>query len=412
VTTARNSKPSPGLAPTLGELIADPYPFYDRLRSSDSLHRGAMGEWMLVRYEEVAAALHDHERFGSKVVESEPYKQQLETAGIDPGELLFIHFMLRQDPPDHTRLRSLVNKAFTPRAVERLSGRVHEIVSELLDAAARQGGMDLIADFAYPLPVTVICELLGVPVGDRALFQEWIRELLDSPRIDPDDPKAEDPAHAAALALGSYIADLANQRRKEPRPDLISGLVAAEAEGDRLSEAEVVATGVLLLVAGHETTANLIGNGTLALLRHPEQLRRLEEDPAIARLAVEELLRFDSPVQSVGRVATEAIEMAGATLRRGDLVVCFNGAANRDPAQFPDPNRLDLARHPNRHLAFGVGIHSCVGAPLARLEGQIAIPALFKRFPSLRLETEEVTWREHGPGDITLRGLVALPVEL
>jgi pimeloyl-[acyl-carrier protein] synthase len=400
------------LTPSVQELTENPYPFYERLRSIDPVHQGQAGEWMLVGYAEVSAALHDHRRFSSRVIDTEFFQAQLRESGVDPGELIFTHFMLRQDPPDHTRLRGLVNKAFTPRAVERLRTRVQQIVDKLLDAASDDGGMDLIADFAYPLPVTVICELLGVPVADHQRFQTWIRDMLDAPDPVSDSAEALQRPRMAALSLGAYIAELAEARRKAPRDDLMSGLVAAEAQGERLSEEEVVATGVLLLIAGHETTANLIGNGVLALLRHPDQLERLKQDPTLARTAVEELLRFDSPVQSVGRAAIEDVELAGKVIRRGDLVVVYNGAANRDPTRFADPDRLDLARHPNRHLAFGVGIHSCVGAPLARLEGQIAIPGLFARFPEIRLASENVAWRQRGPGDITLRGLVALPLEV
>jgi len=393
------------------ELNDDPYPVYARLRSISPVQRGPAGEWMLLGYDEVAAALHDHRRFSSRVIDTEFFQERLRDSGMDPGDLIFTHFMLRQDPPDHTRLRGLVNKAFTPRAVERLRARVHQIVDELLDTASEHGGMDLIADFAYPLPVTVICELLGVPAADQQRVQTLIREMLDAP-----DPAAGAEAamrpRMAALSLGGYIAEIAEARRSAPHDDLISGLVAAEAQGERLSEEEVVATSLLLLIAGHETTANLIGNGVLALLRHPGQLERLKQEPGIVRTAVEELLRFDSPVQSVGRAAVEDVELAGEVIRRGDLVVVCNGAANRDPARFADPDRLDLARHPNRHLAFGVGIHSCVGAPLARLEGQIAIPGLFARFPEIRLASERVVWRQGGPGDITLRGLAALPLEV
>ncbi len=312
--------------------------------------------------------------------------------------------MLVADPPDHTRLRTLVQKAFTPRMVERLRPRIETLVEEALNAAGERGGMDLVADLAYPLPVTVIAELLGVPVEDRAAFRRWSDALVGA--LDPVAPANRRGAVLAARdALHAYLRQVIAERRADPRDDLISRLVEAEEQGDRLSGPELLAMGVLLLVAGHETTVNLISNGVNALLNHPDQLARLHREPELIEPAVEELLRYDSPVQLTGRVALEALELGGQRVEPGQMVTLMLGAANRDPRVFADPGRLDLGRDPNPHLAFGRGIHFCLGAPLARLEGQIAIGALIRRFPGLRLAGVP----ERRP-TVTLRGFVSLPL--
>src|SRR2546428_6436627 len=316
--------------------------------------------------------------------------------------------MLVRDPPDHTRLRSLVNKAFTPRVVEALRPHIQDIVDGLLKNVAGQGSMDLVEDFAYPIPVIVICEMLGVPVEDRERFKEWglaIARGLDTILLPPDSDVPQRSA-AARHALGEYFRALIAERRASPRGDLLSALIAAEEAGDKLSEDELLATCILLLVAGHETTVNLIGNGTLALLRHPHELRRLRESPGLIASAVEELLRYDGPVQRTARIPSEDVTIGGRTIGKGEMVLPFIGAADRDPAQFPDPDRLDLARTDNRHIAFGWGMHFCLGAPLARVEGQIAIDALVRRLPKLELVTDEPEYRE----SLTLRGLKTLQV--
>ncbi|MBV9893908.1 MAG: cytochrome P450, partial [Chloroflexi bacterium] len=317
----------------------------------------------------------------------------------------FAKSMLVSDPPDHTRLRALVQKAFTPRMVEQLRPRIIAIVGELLDRIAqRDGAFDVIADFAHPLPVVVIAELLGVPAEDRVRFSEWSAVLAAS--LDP--LVSEDLANrvpGARDAVDAYLRGIIAERRKQPRSDLISALVAAEERGDVLSEPELVVMCRLLLIAGHETTVNLIGNGTNALLRHPDQFAKLREDPGLITSAIEELLRYDSPVQMTGRIATEPVQFDGHTVQPGEWILPLLGAANHDPAQFADPERLDLTRNPNAHVAFGRGIHFCLGAPLARLEGQVAIGALVRRFPSLALAGEPVRRKQ-----ITLRGLQSLPV--
>ena len=316
--------------------------------------------------------------------------------------------MLFTDPPDHTRLRTLVSKAFTPKVVEGMRPHVQAIVDRLLDRVASQGAMDAIADLAYPLPVTVISEMLGVPPADGETIKRWSDDLargLDAIAM-PVEPEVMTRGTAAARALGEYFVALIAERRQRPREDLLSELIAAEEAGERLSEQELLSTCVLLYVAGHETTVNLVGNGLLALLRHPDQRRRLAGDPGLLPAAVEELLRYDAPVQRTGRLAAIDLELGGQPIPAGSLVLGLLGAANRDPERFPDPDRLDLGRTGERHLAFGWGIHVCLGASLARLEAQLALGSILARWPRLRLAADEVTWR----AGATIRGLAALPV--
>jgi pimeloyl-[acyl-carrier protein] synthase len=392
--------------PYLPEVHEDPYPLYHRLRAEDPVHRSDLGFWVLTRHADVLAVLRDP-RMSRDPRRSERIELLRSSAELD--ELLASEeaapSMLFVDPPDHTRLRTLVNKAFTPAAVERLRPRVEAIVAGLLDRVAGAGAMDVVEDLAYPLPVTVICELFGVPEADHDRFRAWSRGLvrLLDPLVATD---ALEGALRARLALRGYLRELIAERRAHPTGDLLTALIAAEDEGHQLSEAELVSMCVLLLVAGHETTVNLIANGLLALLRDPEALAGLKTEPGLAGSAVEELLRYDSPVQFTSRHALADLDLGGRQVRAGETVVAVLGAANRDPAQFPDPDRLDLARQPNRHVAFGGGIHFCLGAPLARMEARIAIPALLARLPGL----------EVGPGPpvrrdtVTLRGLASLPV--
>jgi cytochrome P450 len=317
------------------------------------------------------------------------------------------HSLLMVDPPDHTRLRNLVTRAFTPRRIERLRGRIQTMTDDLLDAAEARGDFDFIRDLAYPLPVMVIAELLGAPTGDRERFKRWsddIAVILDP--ITTDVPMTQvDASYGEAAA---YLRRLFAARREEPRDDLISALVAAEADGDRLSEIELVAICMLLLGAGHETTTNLLGNGVLALLRHPEQRERLQAEPGLVEDAVEELLRYDSPVQITDRVATEDLELHGHRIRSGQVVGLILGAANRDPDQFSDPDCLDLGRTDNRHLAFGHGIHFCLGAALARLEAQIVLRTFLDRFPRFTGDPNQTDYKR----SMVLRGLQSFPLRL
>ncbi len=379
----------------------DPYSTYRRLRSEDPIHRSPLGALVLSRYADCVAVLKDR-RWSSdfRNAEQPGFEPDLDILG-DSRPFLFL------DPPDHTRLRGLVSRAFTPRVVEGLRSRIQELVDDLLERVAPGGQMDVIRDVAYPLPVTVISEMLGVPPDDHETFKGWSQELARS--LDPEPIPSADVLGRIKKALDSfddYFRGLIEERRRVPKEDLLSSLIEAEEQGDRLSEAELLATCRLLLVAGHETTVNLIGNGILALLRHPDQLRMLRDDLSLSPSAVEEVLRYDPPVQLTGRIALEDIEVAGVTVPRGHNVILLLGAANRDPDQFARPEQFDITRNDDSHLAFGFGIHFCVGSPLARLEGQIALATLARRLSSLELRTESPEYKEN----IVLRGLRSLPV--
>ena len=392
--------------PVGARMRSDPFPVYRKLRERDPFHRSRLADgWILARYDDVAAVLADRTFSSDERHQRRWPKEQARTAraGVPDPYAEGQATMLRIDPPDHTRLRGLVSKAFTPRAIERLRPAAEKYVDELLGRVAERGEMELVADFAAPLPVSVIAELLGVPVADRERFRHWsdeaVRSLGDKTMADRRR------ALSAMEALREYLLAIAEERRREPREDLLSALVRAEDAGDRLSRAELVANCILLLVAGNETTTKLIGNSVLALLAHPDQLELLRREPERMPDAVEELLRYDGPVQLTSRMVVEDRELCGRRLRRGQQLVLLLAAANRDPAQFADPDRLDVARRDVRHLAFSHGLHFCLGAQLARLEATLALEALVTRFPRLRL-AGPVTW-----GDNTvLRGPRSLPL--
>ena len=389
--------------PLLPEFHADPYPFYRRLREKEPVHQSPMGFWVLTRYEDCVAVLRDP-RFGR-----EEFQQMLTSVyGDDTEKPQLPRSMLFRDPPDHTRLRALVSKAFTPRMIETMREHIQEIVDRLLDRVQEAGRMDVMEDLAYPLPVTVICEMLGVPVTDHGSIRGWSADIarsLDAIGL-PSDQDIVERGRKSRRALADYFRRLVPERRARPQHDLLSGLLAAEEQGDKLSQDEVIAMCLLLFIAGHETTVNLIGNGTLALLRHPEQMRRLRAEPALIGNAVEELLRYDSPVQRTARITSTDAEVAGQPMPKGTMVITALGAANRDPAQFPDPDVLDVTRKDPRHISFGFGIHFCLGAPLARVEGQLALGTLLRRLPKLALAEESPEWRESS----VLRGLKRLNV--
>lgn len=395
--------------PFLPEMRADPYPLYRRLRSEDPVHQSFPGVWILTTYADCVAVLRDPDRFSNDSRNSDLYQAFRAARGREPTvmEDSAGRTMLFIDPPEHTRLRNLVNKAFTARRIEGLRPHIREIVSGLLDdiEASGRDTFDLVDEVAYPLPVTVICEMLGVPSQDWDQFHRWSSALVVT--LDPImSDEVLGPANQAALAFADYFTALLADRRARPRDDLLTAMIAAEDRGERLTEQELLAMCILLLIAGHETTVNLIGNGMLALLRHRDQLERLVQRPSLIRTATEEFLRYDSPVQFLGRTLMEDVEIGGRRIRKGEQVVPVIGAANRDPAQFPDPDALDIGRPDNRHLSFGGGIHFCLGAPLARAEGQIGIAELVARFPNLELATETFERRE----TVTLRGLKSLPV--
>ena len=390
--------------------LENPYPIYSVIRTVRPVLEvpvpGYTGPsmWMLTRYRDVHAVLRDP-RFSVERIRAPLVRDNLDRM----PEFLRqsaqgLRSMLIMDPPDHTRVRKLVNKAFTPKRIAELHGHIEAIVRDLTDAAEAKGSFDLIHDLAEPLPAIVIAELLGVPAEDHRQFREWSSAMIAgfaAPGADARSAAAE-----AGRALFGYLADTIAARRREPREDLISAMIAAQEERDALTDAELLATANLLLVAGHETTTNLIGNGMLALLREPEQWRRLCAEPALLPGAVEELLRFDGPVQATLRVALEDVEIDGHTIPEGALVLVSIGAANHDPATFEEPDQLDLARDPNPHLGFGFGAHFCLGAPLARLEARLAFEALARRFPALKLVDERPQYR---PNPV-LRGLVRLDV--
>jgi pimeloyl-[acyl-carrier protein] synthase len=389
--------------PLLPEFHANPYPSYRRLREEDPVHASPLGIWVLTRYEDAVMVLRDA-RFGREGI-AELQEARLGAARSRPKNS---RDMLFRDPPDHTRLRSLVSRAFTPRVVEEMRPHIQEIVDGLLDRVEGSGGMDVIEDLAYPLPVRVICEMLGVPTSDQEVFRQWSADIARSldAALFPADSGVGTRGQEASDALKEYFRSLIAVRRKHPQPDLLSGLIAAEEQGDKLTEAELLSTCVLILIAGHETTVNLIGNGLLALLGNPDQLRALANDPALIQTGVEELLRYDGPVQRTSRMTMTDVDIGGKKIAKDSVVVAAIGAANRDPAVFADPERLDVARKDNRHIAFGFGIHFCLGASLARIEGQVAIGTLLRRMPALKLVSDIPEWRESS----VLRGLKTLPI--
>lgn len=383
----------------------DPYPYYRRLRETAPYYRSPLlGVTVLTRYDDVLSVLRDP-RFSVRRSESRVFKRMNPFGELSPEfQSMIERNLLMLDPPDHTRLRGLVAKAFTPRVVERLRPRIEALVEELLDRVAADGEMELVRDFAEPLPVIVIAELLGLPREDRADFKRWADELavlVDPVAIVGGFGRVQE----AFDELCAYLRATFAARRAAPRDDLISALVAAEERGDALTESELISTLILILGAGHETTTNLLGNAVLALLRHPGERKRLQDDPSLGESAVEEFLRYDSPVQGTDRMAKEDLQLGDARVAKGEFAVLLLGAANRDPGRFAEPDRLDLGRRDNPHLAFGQGLHFCLGATLARLEAQIAIAALLRRFPDFD--------GEHAPAlrrSATLRGPVSLPL--
>ncbi len=402
----QTAKTDPLFDPLAPEFIRDPYPHYQRLRSVDPMHVTPFGAFVASRHAEASLVMRD-KRFGKDFVERSVrrYGPQIME---EPVFRSMSHWMLQQDPPDHTRLRGLVVKAFTARRVEDMRPRIQEIVERTIDAIVARGHMDLIEDFAFRLPVTIICDMLGIPEDHREVFYKSSRDggrLLDPVPLS----RAEiDAGNAANLMAQMYFQQLFELRRKNPGDDLTTQLVQAEEDGSKLSNEELTANIILLFGAGHETTVNLIGNGLLALHRNPDQLALLKANPALITNAIEEFLRYDSSVQMTGRVALQDIEdLGGKKIPKGESVLCLLGSANRDPAVYPDrPDSLDITRPNVRPLSFGGGIHHCLGAQLARIEAEIAIASLLRRLPDLRLDdAENPEWRR----TFVLRGLKTLP---
>ncbi|WP_405699888.1 cytochrome P450 family protein [Streptomyces sp. NBC_00069] len=386
-------------------FVADPFPLYRQLREDGPVRRtviaGGLEAWLVTRYEDGLAALSDS-RLSSDVRDASDTRILRQLPATERESML--SNMLRSDPPDHTRLRRLVSKAFTAHRVAGMRPRIQAITDRLLDAVVPAGRAELVADFALPLPVAVISELLGVPVDERHDFQHWTDRMI---RRGPELP---DPAvvNEAWQHMRGYVTELIRDKRAHPGDDLLSALVTARDEEQQLTEDELVAMVFLLLAAGYITTVNLIGGGIAMLLAHPGQLDLLRSDPELLPGAIEEFLRYDGPVSpGIARFAREDVEIAGVTIPRGATVLIGSAVADRDPARFPDPDRLDITRQDNAHLAFGHGIHYCLGAPLARLEGQIAIGTALRRLPGLALAVppDEISWRPGG-----LRGPQSLPV--
>ncbi|MCG8347744.1 MAG: cytochrome P450 [Chloroflexales bacterium] len=388
---------------------ANPYPFYAHLRAEAPVCTVTLPDkqnaYLVVRYDDVVQVLKDP-RFAKDRHNALTPEQLRKLPWMPPMFQPLTRQMLDQDEPNHTRLRGLVHKVFTPRQIEALAERAQQLSDTLLDAVAARGQIDLIKQYALPIPVTIIADMLGIPERDRHSFHRWSNAIISSTAS----------RWGVLLMIPTmmqfmrYIRRMIKLRRADPQDDLLTALVQAEEVGDQLSEDELVAMVVLLLIAGHETTVNLIGNGTLALLRNPAQLAQLRDDPGLIKTAVEELLRYESPVEmATERYAREDIDIAGTIIPQGALVHAVLASANRDEQQFPQADVLDITRTPNRHMAFGHGIHYCLGAPLARLEGQIAISTLLRRLPDLRFAAapEALSWRR----GLLLRGLEALPLE-
>jgi cytochrome P450 len=396
------------------ELLANPFALLAQLRSMGAVvpvpspfAEADRQAWAVTRMQEVVQVLKDHEHF-TVDAHSLGVNSLLGQSSVEPSDaptFFTSKSMISVDEPDHRRLRLLVSKAFTPRYIEGLRPRVQQIANGLLDRVQGQGQMDLVADYAFLLPINVIAEMLGIPEADWAHIRLWSEAITNGSSLSGRDPGVE----AHLRAFGEYTARLVAAKRQQPGEDLTSQLIATHEEGDRLSEAELISMITLLIFAGHETTTNLIGSGILMLLDHPAQFAQLKADLSLVPSAVEELLRFTGPVTSAGpRFATEDIELAGQQIKRGDLVIPFLLSADRDETQFSDPGELEIARAISRHVALGDGIHKCLGAPLARLEGDIALTMLLSRMPNLRLSIprESISWRPSGH----LRGLAALPV--
>jgi cytochrome P450 len=388
------------------KVYADPYPVYRQMRAKDPVHWSELARaWFLTRYADVALILKDgrfsvegtqqksNERMGVKLDENSPLRR------INRRWMLFV------DPPDHTRLRGLVNRALTPKAVEALRPRIQQLVDGLLDSVADKGEMEVVHDLGDPLPARVLSQLLGFPDEDSALLKPWADVV--GMGIDPIlRPEVISRINDVILEAGDYFERQIEERRRRPGEDLLSSLIAAEEDGERLTSDELMSTLFLFLAAGTETTTNLTCNGIYTILCHPDQLSRLRQDPALLETAIEEFLRYETPVQVTGRVAKEDIEVGGKIIRRGHPVGLLLGAANRDPEQFTDPDQLDIGRAANRHDAFSFGPHFCVGAPLGRMEASIAIGTVLQRFPNLKLVSEKAEWRT----TMNNRGLQTLPV--
>jgi cytochrome P450 len=385
-------------------VLANPYPLYHKLRSEDPVHWDPfLHAWVVTRYADVLTVF---QRFSANRTPTPEQLTALGLSALTPLAQVMVRQMLFLDPPAHGRVRGLASKAFTARRVESLRSHIQDITNNLLDEVQDKGRMDVIADLAYPLPAIVTAEMLGVPTSDWRQLTAWsadFAQVLGNFQHNPD--------HATQVIrsldeMCAYFREAIREHREHPRDDLINALMTAEVDGDRLDEDEIIANSIVTMVGGQETTTNLIGNGMLTLLRHPDQLERLKADLSLIPSAIEELLRYESPSQHTARLAPDDVVLGGKAIRKRQAVIAVMGAANRDPERFSDPDRLDLGRQDNRHVAFAWASHFCFGAPLARIEGQVTFETVLRRMPGLKLEPQTISWREN----LGLRGLKALHV--
>jgi len=411
-TTDRTTAPVPGKSgPALSlsqllnpEVLADPYPLYRRLRTEDPVHWDPfLHAWVVTRYSDVVRVLHE---FSARRTPTPEYLATMGLSNLTPIAQLMVRLMLFMEGEAHTRLRGLCSQAFTPGRIDALRAHIQDIADRLLDDVMSRGEMDLIADFAAPLPAIVTAEMLGVPIADHPRLKQWSADFAEMLGNFQHNPDRTERVRNTVAAMTDYFRDAILEQRVRPRDGLVHSLLAAEVNGDRLSDDEVVASLIVTMVGGQETTTNLIGNGTLTLLRNPDVVQDLRNDPSLIGAAVEELLRYESPSQHTARLAPEDVELGGKLIRGRQAVYAVMGAANRDPQRFPDPDRLDIRRTDNRHVAFGFGAHFCFGAPLARMEGQVAFATLLRRFKEIRLKPNPITWRQN----LGLRGLTQLPI--
>ncbi len=393
------------------EFVRDPYPILQLLQSEAPVYWSeSIGGWIITRYEDILVTFRDVAHFSNegRLGKAVDYLTPEQRANFGPFEHHYAtKSLLHSDPPEHTRLRSLMTKAFTPRVVEAMRPRIQAIVDELLDQALDSGEVDIISDLAGPLPALVMAEIFGVPPEDCKYFKQWADDILAFQGINRPSIEVLERSQRGIVDIRAYLADLIADRRLHPGDDLLSQLVIAETEGQHLSALELLASCVTLLVAGHETTLSLIGNGLLTLLHHPDQLEQLRQDPTLMPEAIEEMLRYESPVSRQPRFIKQDVVLGGQQLRQGQMAFQFLNAANRDPAYFPDPDRFDIRRQNNKHLGFGLGIHFCIGAPLSRVEGPIAIEAVLRRMPTLRFLDDVADW---DGGKANSRLLRSLPV--
>lgn len=407
MTTTTKSKASPTLSLYQlldPEVLANPYPLYQRLRTEAPVYWDPyLHAWVVTRYADVITVLH---HFSANRTPTPEQLAAIGLAELAPVAQVMVKQMLFMDAPDHTRLRGLASTAFTPARVEALRSHIRQILDDLLEPLLVAGRMDVIADLAAPLPAIVTAEMMGLPTADADQLKEWSADFAEVLGNFQHNPDRTSRTLKCVEEMTNYFREAIQSQREQPRDGLINALLTAEIDGDRLTEEEIIANCIVTMVGGQETTTNLIGNGVLTLLRHPDELQRLRNDLTLIPSAVEELLRYESPSQHTARICPEDTELGGQKIRKGQAVIAVMAAGNRDPERFPDPDRLDLSRTDNRHLAFGWASHFCFGAPLARIEGQLVFEAIARRMTNIKHEPGPLVWRDN----LGLRGLIALPI--